>query len=160
RTPYRYHTHTTTNLICNSDILYRDIDTVFARRATVLAPCAANTAAWLANTRGRSWNHWRACRVVVGMGGDRTGGDTEQRLRELVAGGKLETLATIKRDGWPQLTNVSYHYDRADHTIRVSVTDERAKTKNLRRDPRASFHVTGADGWSYVVAEGIATLSE
>jgi len=86
--------------------------------------------------------------------------DAEQRLHELLANGKLGTLATIKRDGWPQLSNVSYHYDRAKQTIRVSVTDGRAKTKNLRRDPRASFHVTGADGWSYAVAEGTATLSD
>lgn len=88
------------------------------------------------------------------------GDEAEQRLHELLAGGKLGTLATIKRDGWPQLSNVSYSYDRANRTIRVSVTDGRAKTKNLRRDPRASFHVTGSDGWSYAVAEGTATLSD
>jgi len=86
--------------------------------------------------------------------------DEEQRLHELLAHGTLGTLATIKQDGWPQLSNVSYHYDRANRTIRVSVTDGRAKTKNLRRDPRASFHVTGSDGWSYAVAEGTVTLSD
>lgn len=85
--------------------------------------------------------------------------DAETKLHGLIANGHLGTLATIKRDGRPQLSNVSYHYDRDAGTILVSVTDGRAKTKNLRRDPRASFHVTGKDGWTYAVAEGTAELS-
>lgn len=68
-------------------------------------------------------------------------------------------LVTIKRDGGPQLSNVDYTYDPATCVLRFSVTDGRAKTVNLRRDPRASFHVTTANGWSYAVAEGIAELS-
>ena len=68
-------------------------------------------------------------------------------------------LVTIKRDGRPQLSNVDYTYDPATRVLRFSVTDGRAKTVNLRRDPRASFHVTTANGWSYAVAEGIAELS-
>ena len=86
--------------------------------------------------------------------------DSETRLHELIGQGGLGTLATIKRDGRPQLSNVSYVYDRDERTILVSVTDGRAKTKNLRRDPRASFHVTGRDGWTYAVAEGTAELSD
>lgn len=66
-------------------------------------------------------------------------------------------LATLKRDGRPQLSNVAYHYDAG--VVRVSVTDDRAKVKNLRRDPRASLHVASADGWRWVVAEGTAELS-
>jgi PPOX class probable F420-dependent enzyme len=46
-----------------------------------------------------------------------------------------------------------------DGVARVSVTDGRAKTANLRRDPRASLHVTTDDFWSYVVAEGTAELT-
>jgi PPOX class probable F420-dependent enzyme len=41
----------------------------------------------------------------------------------------------------------------------VSATDDRAKTRNLRRDPRASFYVGSSDGRSYLVAEGDAELS-
>lgn len=85
---------------------------------------------------------------------------SDDKLHELIAGGHLGVLVTLKRDGRPQLSNVSYHYDPAERTILVSVTDGRAKTKNLRRDPRASFHVTGRDGWTYAVAEGNAELSE
>ena len=39
------------------------------------------------------------------------------------------------------------------------MTADRAKTKNLARDPRASFHVTSDDGWAWTVAEGTAELS-
>lgn len=81
-------------------------------------------------------------------------------LHESVAQARLGVLATIKRDGRPQLSNVNHFYDPRDGRILVSITDGRAKTKNLRRDPRASFHVTAADGWSYAVAEGTAELSE
>jgi PPOX class probable F420-dependent enzyme len=69
-------------------------------------------------------------------------------------------LVTLKADGRPQLSNVSHHYDPATRTLRVSITDSRAKTRNLRRDPRASYHVTSADFYQWVVAEGTASLSE
>ena len=39
------------------------------------------------------------------------------------------------------------------------MTDGRAKTSNLRRDPRASLHVTSPDFWSYVVLDGTVALS-
>ncbi|MEV0179061.1 PPOX class F420-dependent oxidoreductase [Streptomyces sp. NPDC050625] len=68
-------------------------------------------------------------------------------------------LVTLKRDGRPQLSNVSHAYYPDERIIRVSVTDDRAKTRNLRRDPRASYHVTSGDRWAYTVAEGTADLS-
>jgi PPOX class probable F420-dependent enzyme len=43
--------------------------------------------------------------------------------------------------------------------VRVSITADRAKYKNLLRDPRASLHVTTEDFWAYAVAEAIADLS-
>lgn len=79
---------------------------------------------------------------------------------ELVAAQHQGVLVTLKRDGRPQLSNVLYAYDPADRTVRVSVTDDRAKTRNLRRDPRASLHVTRADFWAYQVVEGTVTFSE
>ncbi|WP_020386027.1 PPOX class F420-dependent oxidoreductase [Kribbella catacumbae] len=69
----------------------------------------------------------------------------------------LGVLVTIKRDGRPQLSNVTYLYD--GDQVRVSLTDGRAKTKNLRRDPRASLYVNGPRGRSYVVVEGKAELT-
>jgi PPOX class probable F420-dependent enzyme len=68
-------------------------------------------------------------------------------------------LATIKRDGRPQLSNILYFLDD-DGRVKISVTQTRAKTHNLRRDPRASLHVQGRDRYEYLVAEGTALLIE
>ncbi|MDQ3680193.1 MAG: PPOX class F420-dependent oxidoreductase [Actinomycetota bacterium] len=80
------------------------------------------------------------------------------RALELAGAQKLGVLVTLKRDGRPQLSNVMYVV--ADGSPRVSVTDSRAKTANLRRDPRASLYVGRQDGWAYLVLEGEAELSE
>ena len=61
-------------------------------------------------------------------------------------------LATQRRDGRPQLSNVAYSVGD-DGVIGVSVTDSRAKTQNLRRDSRASLHVTRDDFWAYCVLD-------
>ena len=66
-------------------------------------------------------------------------------------------LVTLKRDGRPQLSNISYAV--VDGVIGISITDGRAKTKNLRREPRASLYVSSPDFWSYVVLEGNAELT-
>ena len=84
---------------------------------------------------------------------------TRHALTDLIASRRLGVLATSKRDGRPQLSNVAYSFDRGPGLIRVSVTDGRAKTANLRRDPRASFHVSSEDGWAYAVAEARAELT-
>lgn len=68
-------------------------------------------------------------------------------------------LVTLKRDGRPQLSNVNHHYDPDTRVLRVSLTDDRAKTRNLRRDPRASYHVTTPDRWAWTVVEGTAELT-
>ena len=83
----------------------------------------------------------------------------DDKLLAVISGNSLGVLATIKRDGRPQLSNVSYHFDPRELVVRVSITEPRAKTRNLRRDPRASILVDADDGWSYAVAEGTAELS-
>jgi PPOX class probable F420-dependent enzyme len=83
----------------------------------------------------------------------------DDKLLALIAGNSLGVLATVKRDGRPQLSNVSYHFDARALTISVSITEPRAKTRNLRRDPRAAIHVSSDDGWAYAVAEGDAVLT-
>ena len=67
-------------------------------------------------------------------------------------------LATLKRDGRPQLSNITYSLG-ADGVVRISVTDGRAKTANVRRDSRVSLHVSQEDFWAYVVVEADAELS-
>lgn len=80
-------------------------------------------------------------------------------LEALFTATKVATLVTLKRDGRPQLSNILHHYDPRTRTFSVSMTDDRAKTRNMRRDPRVSMFVDSADGWSYAVAEGYAELS-
>jgi PPOX class probable F420-dependent enzyme len=83
----------------------------------------------------------------------------DDKLLAVISGNSLGVLATIKRDGRPQLSNVSYHFDTRNVVIQVSITEPRAKTRNLRRDARASILVSSDDGWSYAVAEGDAVLT-
>ena len=89
--------------------------------------------------------------------------DPDPRLLAVVAEKRWGVLATIRRDGRPQLSNVNYTLgagpDVGTAVVRVSVTDGRAKVANLRRDPRASLMVSTPDGWSYAVLEGTAELS-
>ena len=83
----------------------------------------------------------------------------DPRHQEFIASRDMGVLATIKRDGRPQLSTINYHFDPARSLVRISVVDGRAKVRNLRRDPRASLHVSSPDGWRWAVAEGTARLS-
>ncbi len=83
----------------------------------------------------------------------------DDKLLAVIADNSVGVLATLKRDGRPQLSNVSYYFDPRSVAIQVSITEPRAKTRNLRRDPRASLLVSSDDGWSYSVAEGTVTLT-
>ena len=80
-------------------------------------------------------------------------------LLDLFAAQRGGSLITLKRDGRPQASVVTHAFDPATGTIRVSVTEPRAKTRNLRRDPRASYMVTSPDLRSYAVGEGTAQLT-
>jgi PPOX class probable F420-dependent enzyme len=84
---------------------------------------------------------------------------TQFNPRALLAESRLGVLATIKSDGSPQLSPVTPFYDHAANVIYVSMTEGRAKTANLRRDPRAALEVTSSDGWAWATAEGTVTLT-
>ncbi|MBI3966012.1 MAG: PPOX class F420-dependent oxidoreductase [Chloroflexi bacterium] len=84
---------------------------------------------------------------------------TEAEARAFVRQQHKGVLATIKRDGRPQLSNIVYaQFD--DGVMRISVTRDRAKTKNLRRDPRASIAIQGDNWYQHVVAEGTVEIFE
>ncbi len=83
----------------------------------------------------------------------------DEALLALLAGNNNGVLATLKRDGRPQLSNIVYGFDLDRRLIRVSVTADRAKTRNLARDPRVSLHVSAPNFGAWVVAEGMAHLS-
>ncbi|NYV76524.1 PPOX class F420-dependent oxidoreductase [Streptomyces sp. UH6] len=84
---------------------------------------------------------------------------SEEALLALLSEADGGVLATLRSDGRPQLSNVNHAYYPEERLLRISVTDDRAKTRNLRRDPRASYHVTSADRWAYTVADGTAELT-
>ncbi len=55
-------------------------------------------------------------------------------------------LATIKRDGRPQLSNIIYVVGD-DGEIRISITADRAKYFNIVRDSRVALHISTALQW-------------
>ena len=83
--------------------------------------------------------------------------DVSDALNHL-RGRRQGVLVTLRRDGRSQLSNIIFHLGD-DGIIRISITDDRAKTVNLRRDPRAALHVTSEDFWSYAVIDGRAELT-
>jgi len=79
-----------------------------------------------------------------------------QRAVEWAASRKLAVLITLRADGRAQSSDVVYAWD-SDCFV-MSVTDDRAKTRNMGRDPRVVLHVTDPEGWSYVAFDGTAEL--
>src|SRR5208283_5497330 len=76
---------------------------------------------------------------------------------DFVRARKQGVLTTIRSNGRPQLSNIMY-VPGDGGMLRISVTDDRAKTRNLRRDPRASLYVLGDNFYQYVVIEAAAEL--
>jgi PPOX class probable F420-dependent enzyme len=85
--------------------------------------------------------------------------DVDPRMLAFVASQHAGVLATLKRDGRPQLSNLFYAWDDEQQLARISVTADRAKTRNLQADPRATLHVSSADFWTWVAVEGTAELT-
>lgn len=71
---------------------------------------------------------------------------------------RQSVLTTVRANGHPQLSNV-LHAVGDDGVVRISITADRAKYANLRREPWAALHVSAPDFWAYVVLEGPATLA-
>jgi PPOX class probable F420-dependent enzyme len=78
--------------------------------------------------------------------------------REFVRANHRAVLATMRRDGAPQLSPVTCTVDE-DGFVVVSTRETAAKTKNVRRDPRAWLCVF-TDGFfgQFVQVEGAATV--
>jgi uncharacterized protein len=77
--------------------------------------------------------------------------------REWLAAHQRAVLITTRADGSPQSSNVLATFDGT--AFRVSVTADRAKTRNLARDPRAVMHVLGEDFWAFASVSCTAGLS-
>ena len=79
-------------------------------------------------------------------------------LLEFVRTRHRVVLVTRKRDGAPQLSPVTAGVDR-DGRVVIATYPERAKVRNLRRDPRASVLVL-SDDWdgAWVQCDGTGTV--
>ncbi len=76
---------------------------------------------------------------------------------EWAAARRTGVLITIRRDGRAQSSDVVYAV--SDGQLRISLTADRAKTINMRRDPRVVFHITDPGAWSYVSFDATVELS-
>jgi PPOX class probable F420-dependent enzyme len=76
---------------------------------------------------------------------------------EWAAGRRNAVLITIRSDGRPQSSDIAYVVD--GDSFEISVTDDRAKTRNMRRDPRVVLHITDPGAWSYASFDGTVELS-
>lgn len=70
---------------------------------------------------------------------------------------KHGVLITIRRDGRAQSSDVVYAV--VDGAIWISLTDSRAKTRNMRRDERVVFHITDPSSWSYASIDATVSLT-
>lgn len=80
----------------------------------------------------------------------------ENEAQEFLRTHRQAVLATIKKDGRPQLSNVLTIY--RDNVLQVSITESRSKYHNLVRDPRATILLLGDTFWQYLVVEGTASM--
>ena len=85
---------------------------------------------------------------------------SQDDLWALVAARQQGVLATVTGDAGPQLSNVLYVPDAVARIVSISTTADRAKARNLARNPRAALHVAGDDFWQYAVAHAAVTLSD
>lgn len=69
---------------------------------------------------------------------------------------KTAVLITLRKDGRAQSSDIVYAV--VDGEFHISLTATRAKTANMRRDPRVVLHLTDPAAWSYVSFDGVAEL--
>lgn len=83
---------------------------------------------------------------------------SQDKRDAFLAGKRNAILATIRKDGSPQLTPVWYRWD--GERFWVSTTKKRAKYKNIVHDPRVSLCIDDAEHFTTVIASGAARLTE
>ena len=65
-------------------------------------------------------------------------------------------LATLRQDGWPQMTTVWYRWD--GEAFWIATDRDRAKARNIERDPRVTALVDAPSREASVVAYGRAEI--
>jgi len=77
-----------------------------------------------------------------------------EKAREFLRGRRFGALATINRNGTPQLTAMWYLLE--EDTIVMNTKASRTKERNMRRDPRISLCVL--EGYSYITVSGTVEI--
>ena len=72
------------------------------------------------------------------------------------AGRQVGVLITIRKDGRPQSSDITYALE--GDTFAISITEGRAKTHNMRRDPRVVLHLSDPASWTYLSFDGVVEL--
>jgi PPOX class probable F420-dependent enzyme len=68
-------------------------------------------------------------------------------------------LATVGRDGYPQVTSTWFIFDEGE--LKISLNATRVKTKNLRRDPKVSLLIADPQNpYRYLAVRGNAEVSD
>ncbi len=70
---------------------------------------------------------------------------------------KNAVLITLRTDGRAQSSDISYLIE--DGAFVISVTSDRAKTANMRRDNRVVVHLTDPGSWSYLSFDATVDIS-
>ena len=83
---------------------------------------------------------------------------TPQELKDHLEGTHLAFLATVRRDGSPQVAPVWYEYKEGK--VFITTNDTAAKVHNIRRDPRVSVSIaTPGEPYGYVLIQGEAEVT-
>jgi PPOX class probable F420-dependent enzyme len=70
---------------------------------------------------------------------------------------QVASLATIRQDGFPHVTEVWFLYDEGE--LKLSLNTSRLKTRNLRRDPKCSLFILDLQNpYRYLEVRGIAQI--
>lgn len=77
--------------------------------------------------------------------------ELSEKARAFLRETRFAVLATLNKDGTPQLTTMWYLLED-DGTILMNTRAERLKERNMRRDPRISICVE--DGYKYLTIKG------
>jgi len=79
-----------------------------------------------------------------------------QKAIEWASRRRNAVVITLRKDGRAQSSDIAYAID--GDTFVISITDSRAKTTNMRRDPRIVLHITEPGSWSYLSFDGTVDL--
>jgi PPOX class probable F420-dependent enzyme len=83
---------------------------------------------------------------------------TTEQMNDFLSERRNAIIATLNKNGTPQLTPVIYYWDGT--TFYFTVTKETVKSQNLRRDPRMSVIVDDVLDHRVVIAKGTAQIQE